>query len=306
MPVVKTRVNYKTGKTRKKLARPRTSMTDKLSNLHLLLRAPYFAKMPLELRFFNASVYKSWQVWDARLDKHVPPSIKIVLDLPDEANQDAKAAEGQAVPKKRKAELFGTGGVAGVDPTYARFQPVFLKLHDLLAHKDVPKECDVCEENIDVDTELFNICLDAECCSLTHLSCLSTRFLKESRSSALVPTTGTCPSCHTSLQWSELMRALTLRMRGQKEVNKLLKKRRGGAAAVAAEILDENSGSEDEDLDMLSASDAEEDESDLENDNIASNTSVSGLKSMPAVHGDNMPKGKERLEIVIEDSEDEG
>ena len=294
LPVVKSRVNQKTGKSRKKLGRPRTSMIDKLSNLHLLLRAPYFSKMPLELRFFNAAVFKSWQAWDARVDKHVPTNIRIVLDLPEEGKQDGLTADGEQVPKKRKEELFGTGGVAGVDPTYARFQPVFLKLHNLLAQKEIAKDCDICEKRIDVDKELFSVCLDPDCCSLTHLSCLSKKFLKESSSAALVPSTGTCPSCTASLQWADLMRVLTLRMRGQKEIDKLLKRRRANPAVVAAEMLDEHSDSEEEeDIDMLAASDEEEDDSGLED-------------SIPAPNGTAPSKGSDRLEIVIEDSEDDG
>ena len=50
----------KTGKVSRRPGRPRTSLTDKLSNLHLLLRVPYFSQWPLEVRFFSEDVYKVW------------------------------------------------------------------------------------------------------------------------------------------------------------------------------------------------------------------------------------------------------
>jgi structure-specific endonuclease subunit SLX1 len=83
-----------------------------------------------------------------------------------------------------------------------------------------------------------------------HLSCLAPSFSGVAEN--LVPTTGDCPGCGAKLRWIDLVKELSLRMRGEAEVQKIFKirKPRGtkkGDAAVAAIPLAED-GSEDEEM----------------------------------------------------------
>jgi len=66
------------------------------------------------------------------------------------------------------------------------------------------------------------------------MTCLSSRFLaNDVLADALIPTEGRCPTCKNPIRWVDLMRELTLRMRGEKEMEKLMKKPRERKAKTA-------------------------------------------------------------------------
>lgn len=305
IPTSRIKTYVKTGKTRKKIGRPRTSMIDKLSNLHLLLRAPYFSKWPLELRFFNQSVHKSWTAYSERVDDQIRPDIPILLDLAQPAESEDEINSAQKPSKKRKIDLIGKGGVEGIDPTYAKFQTVLQKLQHRIDDKSDSLVCEICEIHLNVNKDLFNICLDRDCTCMTHLSCLSARFLEGAQQGTIVPKEGQCPSCNTRLQWADLMRVLSLRLRGEKEVKKLLKRRNRGAVAVAAELLEEDDSADEDDgpvEDELENGVNHESDSELDNVGSVASTTSHGLADVfrPS---EVRPAGQ--IEIVIDDSEDE-
>lgn len=302
LPKTQIKTIARTGKTRKKLSRPRTSLMDKLSNLHLLLSAPYFSKWPLELRFFNEDVHNSWLAWTERASEHISPELKVLLDLPQFEETREAPSSAQLPTKLRRADLIGKGGVNGIDPTYKRFQGVLLKLKGLIDSSSLEHRCDICHKNLDPRTDLYNICLHHGCSSLTHLTCLSASFSSRSGTGALVPHSGFCPSCGAHLEWSDLMRVLSLRTRGDREVTKLLRKNEKDAAIVAAEILDEDS--DDFELRQDHAEFSEDDESGQSDvETVASASPVGRIRQSNPKPSLSEPQG--RLEIVIEDSEDE-
>lgn len=279
-------------------------MIDKLSNLHLLLRAPYFSKWPLELRFFSQSVHKSWTAYSERIDDQIRPDIPIILDLAQSAESEDEISSAQKPSKKRKIDLIGKGGVEGIDPTYAKFQAVLHKLQHRIDDKSGSLMCEICETPLQIDKDLFNICLDRDCSCMTHVSCLSSRFLQSMPPGTIVPKEGSCPSCSTKLQWADLMRLLSLRLRSEKEVKKLLKKRNRGAAAVAAELLEEDDSAEEEDEPPESGVENRHD-SESELDDAASITSTLSAHSAAGSDGPSEVRHAADIEIVIDDSEDE-
>jgi structure-specific endonuclease subunit SLX1 len=297
-----TKTSSRTGKTRKRPGRPSTSLLDKLSNLHLLLRVPYFSRWPLEVRFFNEEVYRSWQSWCQRVDEQVRPGIKIFLDLLQMPDDEEEITSAQRPAKRRKIDLIGRGGVEGIDPTYARFEDVLEKGQFLLDEGDRQK-CSVCSKQLDLRQDLFVICPSNGCSSLSHVSCLSKHFLLQSQSNLLIPESGKCLSCSATSQWSDLMKELSLRTRGVKEVWKLLSKKKKTKTATAAEIQ-ENESEDDMEEDDFDATDVvdEEQDPDLDDDamSVASVDSVATIQSR--LEDDPKPR---RLEIVIEDSDDD-
>lgn len=251
-------------------------------------------------------MHKSWLAWDDRVDEQIRPQIKILLDLPQDRGEEEEPSSAQRPAKKRKVDLIGEGGVEGVDPTYARFQPVLQKAKDLTDGDDSIPLCDICGKDVDVNNHLFNICLGRDCHSLTHVPCLSARFLDEEKSELMLPIKGTCPSCRTTLQWSDLMRVLSLRTRDQKQVQKLLKKRNKGAAVVAAEILEDSDDSDiAEEYEDAASDDPEEAGSESGDD--ASVDSILSFWSERGAAAKSAPSASQpqRLEMVIEDSEDD-
>ena len=315
----------KSGRISRRPGRPRGTLLDKLSNLHLLLRAPYFSKWPLEVRFFSEEVHRSWTTWCGRVDTHIRPGIKVFLDpAQPQVVEDEEFSSAQPQPsqrRKRKADMIGRGGPEGVDPTYARMRGVFEKSQFLLDEDDDQK-CSVCASKIDLRKSLFVICHTEDCQSISHVSCLADASLKSKQSaSSIVPETAICPTCSQERPWLELMQQVTLRNRGVKEVKKLLgKKGKKSTAAVAAEIMETESDSDaqeenealtakqvvDEEAGLSSQEDDEDDRSSVAStDSFLSRTSSVSKKENIKLKVRSKSKAKAKLEMVIEDSEDE-
>lgn len=300
----------RSGKTTKRPGRPRTSLMDKLSNLHLLLRAPYFSKWPLEVRFFNQDAYRSWETWCERVDTNISPDIKVHFDPSQtQPHQDQdEFTSAQPLQKRRKADLIGKGGVDGVDPTYARLRGVFEKSQFLLDEDDEQK-CTVCHSGIDLKKGIFVICHTDHCRSISHVTCLAETSLKQLGSASLAPRTGYCPSCKLEHSWQDLMQQVTLRMRGVKEIKRLLGKKGKGTAATAAEILEAESEESEAEEEVLTAQEVVDEElgDDQDCDDAASIASTDSYISRASDFeaGEKPVVSQPRLEIVIEDSEDE-
>ncbi|RMZ87657.1 hypothetical protein DV736_g5118, partial [Chaetothyriales sp. CBS 134916] len=304
----RTKVNPRTGKTRKRAGRPTSSLMDRLSNLHLLLRVPYFSRWPLEVRFFSDDVFTSWTAWCERVDEQIRPNISILLDLPKPDKLTGDITSAQPPTQKRKIDLMHEGGVHGIDPTYARYQDVLTKGLFILDNGDGQK-CERCKQPLHLKHHLFTICPNNDCQSISHVTCLAEHFLQHATSNQLVPEQGQCPACHTSLNWLDLMRELTLRTRAEKDVHKVLAKKRGSKVATAAEILDTDSEDNFEQEHMLEVSALVGQQVDFTAESDSDTHSITSLDSVVSTRSRIAgASGQESglLEIVIEDSDDQG
>lgn len=302
---IRTKTSGKTGNTSRRRARPKTSLTDKLSNLHLLLRVPYFSRWPLELRFFSEDVFQFWQTWCQRVDSQISPGIKVWLDNPEQDLETFAQTESKATQKRRKLDMIGKGGVNGVDPTYASLRPVLEKAQ-LVLEDDDSLLCSICAQSLNPRHDLVTICPQTNCQSFHHMTCLSSHFLKTNATSSMVPVTGECPSCRASLSWADLMKEMTLRVRGEKEARRILssRKRVTASGALSVDVLDnEVSDDLDEDEfddDQLTAADVVDDDI----DDTASITSVgSDISHTSARRAILKTTAGVRLPTVIEDSD---
>ena len=292
----------KSGRTRRKPGRPHTSLTDKLSNLHLLLRASYFSKWPLTVFFFVEDVYRLWQTLCDRLDGKLPAHIKVQLDLKKEQPGYEVTLDGQPA-KRRKVDLIGKGGVGGVDPSYAPLYDV-LEKGQIVLDADERLPCAVCKQEMALERDLIVVCPHGSCHGTSHVSCLSKSFVTN-QSGDVVPVRGKCPSCHSEVEWVEMMKELSLRTRGAKAVEQLLRKRRKAKAAVAAGLsvaesdADDDEEAEDHDEDALTMDDIGSDaESDDAKSVTSNDSSVSHAMQLPV-------SSQKRMEVVIDDSEDD-
>ncbi|KXS93926.1 hypothetical protein AC578_2531 [Pseudocercospora eumusae] len=310
---ITTRISPKTGKTRKRAKRPRQSLSAHLANLHLLLRSNSFSRWPLRLTFYAEDVHRAWQKLSTQTIDKLRPGISIGIDdLPRDAIKASKPLDPTIAPENAAIQRLDIG--------YKAMKPQLLKsqsLFDSNSNGNGKHKCSICHEQTPSNGAATLICPQETCSSVTHLQCLSTKFLNEeesgkiSESQAVIPTSGHCPTCKSQLLWIDLVKELSLRMRGEKEIKALFKAKRAkkSAAVVAAEDEDESSTEEDDPLDMVleqehwhelgSSSEEEEEE----------NRPIKTLRSDPSpIHRKKRSKepSTPHLEPVIQDSDWEG
>jgi structure-specific endonuclease subunit SLX1 len=307
------RTSPRTGRTRNRPGRPKTSLSDKLSNLHLLLRVPYFSQWPLELRFFSDDVFQYWQTWCQRVDAQISPRIKVWLDKPKTMQEPITQLVIEGSKPRRKFDEIGKGGVNGIDSTYASLRPA-LEKSQLLLEPDNDLACNLCKDSLDPKRDLITVCYQHTCQSIHHMTCLSSHFLQAEETTSLLPTSGECPSCKTNLLWVDLMKEMTLRIRGGNEVDKILRtKRRKPNSDVVQDNshdIEELGGPEIDDIweeveeEVLTAADVVDEEDDDDDD--ASLTSAgSDLSHATARRVILKATVDGNLPTVIEDSDDE-
>ena len=199
---------------------------DRLSNLHLLLRVPSFARWPLQVRFFCEDVYGKWQKENQRVNATIRSGIKVVLDSkqPEEVTNHAEPSMSMKVNGKRKRYALGRGGIEGLALGYSELKKHVEKSSSSLAEDETLK-CAVCANSLGSKATMALVCPQKDCRTASHTTCLATKFIKdEGAGAAVIPISGRCPGCEVELQWIDLIKELSLRARGQSELVKLLKK----------------------------------------------------------------------------------
>lgn len=231
-----------TGRTRKRIKRPRDSLNDKLKNLHLLLRVNSFERWPLKLHFFAEDVFKAWERMCKKTIGRLPPTLSIVTDFVSSAETVTPATQDA------KHKMSSQNGIYALHLDFMPIKQHVEKSRQLLGggHQH---SCAVCNNQLDHEEDKILICPHS--CSMTaHLQCLAKHFLaQDTKKDCLLPVGGQCPSCGSKLHWTDLVRELSLRMRGEDAVRKLLnpKARRGKTAASAAIDDEEEEETDDED-----------------------------------------------------------
>lgn len=98
-------------------------------------------------------------------------------------------------------------------------------------------QCVVCHEHLEHGKGLYAICSNSGCEGVGHLDCWSRHLLRQKGEAdddgILLPMEGRCPECDGAVKWGDMMKELTLRTRGEKEVGQLLRRRKKAIAAAA-------------------------------------------------------------------------
>ncbi|KAK3359614.1 giy-yig catalytic domain-containing protein [Lasiosphaeria hispida] len=222
--------------------RPSKSLISILSNLHLLLRVPSFARWPLNLHFFAPEVYAAWQKWCATANEPLRANLSVVTDFErttpsvKEAAVKRKSDKGVSSNITSDSEEEGEGqeekpepwGIHALSLNYMPIKEYVVKGQGVF---DFEREgdCIVCRRRIDSGEGLHALCTNDSCEGVGHLSCWSQHFLpahEVTHDSNVIPIEGRCPKCEGHIQWVDMMKELTLRIRGKKDVEKLLKAKR--------------------------------------------------------------------------------
>lgn len=280
--------NAAAGKAKPQRRRTGRSMKAHLEDLHVLLRSTYFSSWPLRVRFFSADVYRQWKAWSDRVDDSLPSHIPIILD------GDCDILHTQT-DKGTKV-----GSVHDIQTRYTKIDE-YLQKAALLLDYPTDLRCKLCQRRVIPKEELVVVCPQTDCHCISHMSCLSASFLAAAgEPDRFVPMHGTCPTCKTTIKWPVIMQELTLRRRGNKELRTILRKkkrsdnqsRKTGVKAVPGSATTDRESSDDSTGDdALDENWIEEPASGSESD-----TELPNARSKPA---------SPRLEIVIEDSEDD-
>lgn len=147
--------------------------------------------------------------------------------------------------KKRKINH----GLAALETGYANLKSYVEKGREVVEFEREGR-CTVCREDLEHGAGMYTICPNAGCETVAHLTCLGKHFVEGEDS--VVPVKGNCPSCNAELLWVDVVKELTLRMRGQNEVEKLLKVKRARKGGTAVQARDETFDDDLSDEDILS------------------------------------------------------
>lgn len=228
-------------------------------------------------------VFRVWTVWSERVDGVIPDNVKVILDADQDTQNSASQPTDISAHLRKLKEL---------DIGYSSLKEYVEKCEFLFAEGE-RINCGVCRDHLDVENEMAVVCSQGSCRCASHLLCLSTRFLTEEKSSKMVPTGGTCPTCKSKLNWATLMKEVSLRARGENEIQKLKKTRRKNREASLedkqygesdTDTVDQDDIDELEDGDPFDLPDLPEEE---EEDDVIVETS-----NVPNKHGTHSKRGQ--------------
>lgn len=98
-------------------------------------------------------------------------------------------------------------------------------------------KCVHCHEELETGQGLYPMCPNEGCEAMGHLDCWGKHAVAHEEGGPLIPMECECPSCGGEVVWGDMVKELSLRTRGPRDVEKLLKKKRRTkkAAMVPAE-----------------------------------------------------------------------
>ncbi|KAI5917635.1 GIY-YIG catalytic domain-containing protein [Camillea tinctor] len=204
--------------------RPVKSLKSIAANLHLLLRMPSFARWPLAVHFFDAQFHTRWgEQVNASVDQP-RPSICVYTDFGPPSSSSSSSSSMSLPPSSGSKER--PWGIYALPLDYSPLEEYVRKTHILEAFEQ-QGNCVVCREELAPERGLYATCPNAACHSTGHVSCWSQHLLKQNKSEddQIIPVEGHCPECRGEVNWGVMMKELSLRTRGTKEVDKLLNKR---------------------------------------------------------------------------------
>ncbi|KAI1435954.1 GIY-YIG catalytic domain-containing protein [Xylaria sp. CBS 124048] len=211
---------------RRRLRRPPHKIDSIMSNLHLLLRVPSFVRWPLKLHFFAPKVHSVWSECCNMAVEPLRTTLPVYTDFPP--STAAKARKSAASPS--------TWGIHNLPLDYSPIKDYVKKTHSLYSLKR-EGHCVFCRQRLSQGKGIYATCSCEGCEATGHVSCWSRHMLGSNTQDNILPISGRCPTCKGEVLWGDMMKEISLRLRGQKKVEKLLK----GKSTVPKEETDAES-----------------------------------------------------------------
>ena len=190
--------------------RPPHNLKSVMSNIHLLTGVPSFARWPLNLHFLSKDARKAWDDWLNSTQKSARADLKL---LEDYSASTCSAGSSQT-----------TGGIHALPLDYSPMKDYIEKAHMVVSFER-EGQCVHCQEELESGKGLYPMCSNEGCEAMGHLTCWGKNARDQSADGSVLPSLCTCPSCGGDVRWGDMMKELSLRVRGPKEVDKLLKKK---------------------------------------------------------------------------------
>lgn len=207
------RLAFSTGRKRNgQPKRPTRTLRSVVENLHLLVGVRSFERWPLNLHFFARDIKNTWDSWLAESQKAVRPGLRILEDYPPAANEAERESGINALPLD-----------------YTPMKSYVEKANNVVAFEQ-EGSCVHCHEEMESGKGLHPMCPNEGCEAIGHLTCWSKEARLDTDGEGVLPSLCRCPSCGGEVRWGDMMKELSLRTRGEKEVAKLLKKKSGKKA----------------------------------------------------------------------------
>jgi structure-specific endonuclease subunit SLX1 len=115
-------------------------------------------------------------------------------------------------------------GIHALPLDYVPFKDYVAKAREVFSFER-EGNCVVCKQHMPPGEGVYAICSNDGCEGVGHITCWSQHLLPSQEHDSILPVEGTCPKCRGSVKWGDMMTELTLRLRGAKKVDKLLKKK---------------------------------------------------------------------------------
>ncbi|KAI9802386.1 MAG: Slx4p interacting protein [Piccolia ochrophora] len=178
-----------------------------------------FARWPLQVRFPCEDVKNTWdrllERTDASSKRCIQASPSQNLDYPKGPGilNDMKASVGNASAVMLQTETGG-GGQVQTDTSSLSITSHVEKSRNLLSGDRRPI-CTICDKAFEQGGPLATTCPRDKCHAITHLTCLSARFLSHAvDQEAILPVEGTCPMCNMRVAWIDVVKEVSVRIRG--------------------------------------------------------------------------------------------
>ncbi|GAO16485.1 uncharacterized protein UV8b_06970 [Ustilaginoidea virens] len=187
--------------------RPLHSLKSIMSNIHLLTGVPSFARWPLNVHFLAREAYTAW---GTRIKSTQQPSGQGLRVLTDFGETPEAGARG------------GLGGIHALPLDYAPMAEYVIKANDVVRFEQ-QGNCVHCAHELEAGKGLYAMCPNGSCKSMGHLVCWSKHALSGEDGGHVIPNRCRCPSCGGEIRWVDMVKELSVRVRGEADVEKILK-----------------------------------------------------------------------------------
>ncbi|KAG8424744.1 Slx4p interacting protein [Metarhizium acridum] len=181
--------------------RPLHSLKSIMSNIHLLTGVPSFVRWPLNVHFLAREAYTAWE---SRIQATREPSrdgLEILTDFGSSSS---------------------SGGIHALPVDYSAIAEYVVKAHDVVKFEQ-EGNCVHCAEELESGKGLHGMCPNDKCKAMGHLDCWGKHALSGENTTHIISDRCSCPSCGAPVRWGDMVKELSLRVRGNKDVQKLVK-----------------------------------------------------------------------------------